>query len=241
MQLVMQILNKILARHALKCIGFKVFLQERIKMFPPEPVFEEKEEIRALNIRYTGERLVGMLHIFRHFKVRKFRALRFGQGAFEARHIKRLFHDRALFAVQIFHNPVFHIGREPFIQPCIAPTGICDQISGPAMGQLMCHNIGQTFIPRDQGRRQERQPRIFHTAKRKTRRQDDQIITPPKVRPVKTFIRLFHQRRFREFLGGGIQNIFFCINPDMIIDWFKIDIPDRECQKIGRDRLRHIK
>ena len=83
----------------------------------------------------------------------QFRALRLRNRAFQSLHIEDLFHDRAALSVKFFHDAIFNIAGEAFIQPRIAPIRIRHKIARPAMRELMGDNIGEGFIAGDEGRR----------------------------------------------------------------------------------------
>ena len=143
-------------------------------------------------------------------------------------------------AIQCLHDPVFEVRSEPLVQPEVAPRSVRHQISGPGMRQFVRDERNQRPVACEDRRRRKGQPRIFHSAKRKRRRQHDDIVTIPTVRSVERFGRFDHLFSVAKLPCRCVNQRVFGVDTRPLPDWTKGYITHRKRQEVGRDRLFHI-
>src|SRR5581483_11295596 len=98
----------------------------------------------------------------------------------------------------------------------------------------------QTLIAGQNRRRGESQPRVFHPANREARRQHQNVVAPPAVRPVQLLGRLNHLLGVREFARSLLKHRGLGVNARARAQGFESQVADRERDQVRRDRLRHI-
>src|SRR4051812_39776219 len=101
--------------------------------------------------------------------------------------------------VKFLHDSSFEIDGESFIQPEIIPRGICDEIARPTMCELVSNQRCQRSIAGKNGRRCKSESWILHSAERKTRWQNQHIVSLPLVGAIKLLCASNHFFQIFEF------------------------------------------
>lgn len=107
---------------------------------------------------------------------------------------------------------LLHKHGESFVEPKVFKVAICHQITGPAMGDLVRHNIGQGPIPGQQSWSNKSQAWILHSSVGERWRHHQQIVPLPDIISADRNRLLEIIRGIGEFPGSGID--YFSLGPD---------------------------
>ena len=149
-------------------------------------------------------------------------------------------HRGPLRPVHRFLDALLDVDGEALIEPEIAPGSVRGQVAGPGMRQFVRDDADQALVSRDGGRRDERQPRVLHAPVRERRRQHQDVVAPPAVRPVQGLRRLDHRLCVLELLRGSLDHAGLGIDAGALAGRLEGQIPDRQGNQVRRDRQRHV-
>mmetsp|Transcript_13848 Transcript_13848/g.46180 ORF Transcript_13848/g.46180 Transcript_13848/m.46180 type:complete len:540 (+) Transcript_13848:2290-3909(+) len=71
--------------------------------------------------------------------------------------------------------------RPALVEPKVRPGGVCDEVAGPRVRDLVRHDAGERLVAGEERRRHERQARVLHAAVGERRRQADEVVAAPGV------------------------------------------------------------
>ena len=111
-------------------------------------------------------------------------------------------HRRALAPVERFHDAELEVDGEAFVQPEVAPRRVGHQVARPRMRELVRDERRQRSIAGEDRRRREREARILHAAERERRRQHENVVASPAIRPADRLGGLHHLLEVGEFVRG---------------------------------------
>ena len=143
-------------------------------------------------------------------------------------------------------RPIQHLGdarlgvRCPaLVQPEILPGGVGHQVPGPGVREFVRDQIRLSARAQDRGGSQKRQARVFHPSVRERRREHQQVVASPQIRPQQ--LLGFHNFGFvlRELPGRGLDHLRLGVNPRARTKFAELQIPRRQSEQIGRDGLGH--
>mmetsp|Transcript_24980 Transcript_24980/g.68889 ORF Transcript_24980/g.68889 Transcript_24980/m.68889 type:complete len:326 (-) Transcript_24980:114-1091(-) len=118
----------------------------------------------------------------------------------------------------------------------MVPCGIGDQVSCPAVRNLVSDNVGQRFIPGQQGRRDKGEARVFHSSVWETRRQTQQIVAAPGVLPPgNRFGGGQEHLRLAELVGRALDDARLAPDGASFRNGLLGQFPDRQGEKVRTD------
>ena len=97
----------------------------------------------------------------------------------------------------------------------------------------------EAAVPREHGRRREREPRILHSAEGKARRQDEDVVAIPPVRPVQSLGRLHHPLGVRELVRAAGEERGLRVDAGPRAERRELQVAGRDGEQVCRDPLRH--
>ena len=216
----------------------KIGTQERIEGIAAITRFKEAQEPAALVVGHAGESLIRIdaFEVGDQQLLARLHALHFGMQFLGADH---QLHVCFLLAVNRLDNAVLDVAGEAFVEPHVLGVGVGDQIARPGMSKLVGDQADQALVAGNHGWRGESHPRIFHAAKRKARRQDEDVVSLPAIRTV-------------ELLGGGdhrlgILELLCRLGDDARLGKHRrarsgrahVQFADADGQQVGGNRLLH--
>ena len=71
--------------------------------------------------------------------------------------------------------------REALVEPEVLRGRVRHEVAGPRVSELVREDVDEAAVAREQGRREEREPRVLHPAVRERRRHDEQVEAIPVV------------------------------------------------------------
>ena len=154
-------------------------------------------------------------------------------------HAEDQFHVGAIAAVEVLDDPVLEVGREPFIEPEVAPGGVGHEVAGPRVGQLVGDQRDEGTVAGQDRRGREGQAGVLHPAEREARGQDQDIVPAPSVGAEPLLDRADHRLDVREFVGGRLE--YAGLGPDARAGAQRLEgqVAHRQGDEVGRDRLGH--
>ena len=139
-----------------------------------------------------------------------------------------------------FHDALFEIHGEAFVEPKIVPCGVGHEVSAPAVCQFVGDQTHQAAVARDDGGGGEGQTRVLHPAKRKRCGQHQKVVAFPGVGTVEVLGCDEHVFHLGEFVLGRIDQVgsgvHACVGPNAP----EFHIAHGHGQEVRRDGLVHL-
>ncbi|MNE01261.1 hypothetical protein D3C80_936940 [compost metagenome] len=225
--------------HGLEGVAVEIAAQPGVEGLAPHDAFDGAQHGRALLIGHARQAVVGIApgQVDVKFRVVRRGGRQFGRQLAPA---QNLLLQRAVAAVEGFHDPVFEIDRGAFVQPDVRPRRIGHQIARPAMRQLVRHQRDQRLIPGDDGRGGEGQARVLHPAEGEAGRQDQQVVAAPAIGAVQGLGGVDHARGRHQLGARGFQAAGLRPDAGAAVERGEGDVADGDSHQIGRDRTIHV-
>eukprot|EP00123_Amoebidium_parasiticum_P021496 comp6836_c0_seq1/m.2587 comp6836_c0_seq1/g.2587 ORF comp6836_c0_seq1/g.2587 comp6836_c0_seq1/m.2587 type:complete len:358 (+) comp6836_c0_seq1:721-1794(+) len=152
--------------------------------YPPDEPLQEKQEIAALFVGYTGKGVVWVDTVQLRNEFRKFVVfpVKF-DSQFQLLPSSHCVHMTEPLAKLPPENKALRVLGKPLIQPKMLPRGIGHQIARPGMCNLVGHKARLRPIPRQESGRDESEHGVFHAAIGEGGGQNDQVVTAPHIWP----------------------------------------------------------
>ena len=211
-------------------MGGEVGFQECIKRFTSHSFFKKTQEEVPLVVGDRGHAVIGVSVFQVQAQVRVVRigihdGIHFTHQSLVAQCAQ---HFADVTTIDGFHDALLEVNCEAFVEPEVVPCCVGDQISAPAVGQLMGHQRDQAPITGNDGWSGKRQPWIFHSAEREGGWQYQEVIALPCILPVEFFCGNQHVLHFYEFIGCGFDQVWGGVDACVCPHGFKHHVTDRQ-------------
>ena len=239
-QVLAQVGDELLRRHALERVLVEPAAQERIEHGTAGAAFHGGQEPGALRINDAVIRVrfgrVGVRIARDQRRFRRRQCLdRGGQFFLVDLHA----HLRHVAAIQLLDDARGDVGGKAFVEPHVLPRGVGDQVARPRVGQFMRDQVDQAAVARDHGRREEGQARVFHATVGERWRQHDHVVASPAIRPIQRFGGLDHLFRIGQLVFGRLDARRFGIHGGTGTEFAHFQFADGDGQQVRWNRLRH--
>uniref|UniRef100_A0A0N4YZX7 PE-PGRS family protein n=1 Tax=Parastrongyloides trichosuri TaxID=131310 RepID=A0A0N4YZX7_PARTI len=225
--------------HGLEGVTVEIAAQPGVERRTPDDALDGAQHGRALLIGHARQTVVGVTSGQVDVQLG---VVRIGDGHFRRQlaPAQNLLLQRAVTAVEGFHDPVLEIDRGAFVQPDVLPAGVGHQVARPAVRQFVGHQRDQRLVADDHGRGGEGQARVLHAAERERRRQHQHVVAAPAVWAVQRLGGVDHARGRLQFGVGGFQSAGLGPDAGAAVERGEGDVADGHGHQIGRDRMIHV-
>ena len=149
------------------------------------------------------------------------------------------FHVGSTSAVEGLDDPALEIGREPLVEPEVAPGGVGDQVARPRMGQLVRDQRDQRTVAGQDRGSGEGQPGVLHPAEREARGQHQDVVAAPAIAAERLLDRFDHRLDVGELMGRRFEDAGLGPHAGAGAERLECQVAHRQSDQVRGDRLSH--
>ncbi|KAH3664117.1 hypothetical protein OGAPHI_004831 [Ogataea philodendri] len=208
--------------------------------FSSKNLFDMVKEIESFFVRHSAKRVVRIgtiLQVHDQCSVFRLSLAHRLYGVLQLRPSDDCTELSMLLSVQPFDDSTFQVHCPTFIQPEVFERSVRDQVSGPAVGQLVGNDVHVLSVARDDGWGDKSAVWMLHSAKRHGLGQNEHVVVLPFI--VKHEVLGSFDETLGivfEFVLTSVQKLWLCPCSRTRSNWSTLEVSGSNGTQVGWNR-----